>query len=89
MPSKMVRLKKKKPRHTFLAERVRGLSFLVYFLQFSIHLRALTKASIHGVTSSLRCLAGYHAFCQGKMARSGCGIMARWRPSAEQMPATL
>ena len=47
-----------------------------YFLS-SIHLRALTKASIHGVTSSLRCAASCHPSCHGKMARSRCGIIAR------------
>ena len=60
-----------------------------YFIFSSTHLRALTKASIHGVTSSARRSRGYHAFCHGKMARSRCGIIARWRPSLEQMPATL
>jgi len=65
--------------------------FKVHSAQFlaSSHLRALTKASIQGVTSSAWRLPGYQAHCQGKMARSRWGIMARWRPSAEQMPATL
>ena len=55
----------------------------------SIQRRALTNASIHGVTSSFWRSAGYQPFCQGKMARSRWGIMARCRPSALQMPATL
>ena len=45
-------------------------SLLTFHFCFSTHLRALTKASIHGVTSSIRRSAGYQAFCQGNTARS-------------------
>ena len=86
-PSPLPTVKRRERRKE--KKRSDALYVTSYFIFSSTHLRALTKASIHGVTSSARRSRGYHAFCHGKMARSRCGIIARWRPSLEQMPATL
>merc|ERR1712086_64865 len=56
------------------------------------HSTAFWNIRIHGDTSpaashlsAMSC--GMYAHCQGRVARSGCGISAKCRPSAEQRPA--
>ena len=60
-----------------------------YFVCSSTHLRALTKASTHGVISSFWRSDGLYAHCHGRKALSGWGIIATWRPSALAIPAVL
>jgi len=46
----------------------------------------------HGAVALAFHASGVHGHCHGKKQRSGCGIMARCRPSGEQsaaMPAAV
>lgn len=58
------------------------------YLWDSIHFRAFTNACSHGETSSCR-LGSYQAQFQGKMERSMCGMVTRWRPLSSQSMAVL
>jgi len=52
-------------------------------------LKAFSKTRNHGDTVYLLCqLAGSHGHCHSCVQRSGWGIIARWRPSSEHIPAT-
>ena len=54
----------------------------------SHHSRAFWNIRSHGDTgSSRRHLGGIQFHCHFRKVRSGCGIIARWRPSGEHRPA--
>jgi hypothetical protein len=60
-----------------------------YEVLLTHQLKAFSKKRNHGDTVYLLCqLAGIHGHCHSCVQRSGCGIMARWRPSSEHIPAT-
>mmetsp|Transcript_10353 Transcript_10353/g.17364 ORF Transcript_10353/g.17364 Transcript_10353/m.17364 type:complete len:118 (+) Transcript_10353:180-533(+) len=48
---------------------------------------AFWKRRSQGAVLVLHQSGGIHGHCHGRKARSGCGIMARWRPSSEQSAA--
>ena len=63
------------PSHAFLSQKV----------------RAFWKSLSHGPAAMPSQPGGAHGNCHGRKQRSGCGIIARWRPSSEQsaaMPCT-
>jgi len=60
-----------------------------YEVLLTHQLKAFSKMRNHGDTVYLLCqLAGIHGHCHSCVQRSGWGIMARWRPSSEHIPAT-
>jgi hypothetical protein len=60
-----------------------------YEVLLTHQLKAFSKMRNHGDTVYLLCqLAGIHGHCHSCVQRSGWGIMARWWPSSEHIPAT-
>ena len=51
------------------------------------HSKALSKRRAQGELPLAPAPTGSHGICQTRVQRSGCGIIARWRPSAEHRPA--
>ena len=64
-----------------------GLFWGRYYF-FSHHSRAFWNILSQGEAArDLFRSSGIQPHCQVSTERSGCGIMARWRPSGEQRPA--
>lgn len=75
--------------HKILTSRCLDTLDRIYLVDLH-HSKALWNILIHGETVVIfdATFCEINGHCQGKTALSGCGIMAKCRPSSEQIPAT-